>query len=191
MYTSTLKTEYTETIRPALQKELGVKNVMQVPKIEKIVVNAGMGSYLQKMNSKDYSFVVENIERITGQKAVVKHAKLSVSNFKLREGQPVGVMVTLRGDKAYNFLAKLIHVTLPRVRDFRGIKTNIFDKSGNCSFGFPDHTVFPEGIMPEDARKTFGFQITVCTSANDEKSAKALMTSLGFPFKKLKNNPAA
>lgn len=183
---SNLYTEYTKTIRAKLMKDLGIKNTMEVPALEKIVVNIGMGSYLQKLGAKDFSFVQNNIEVITGQKAVVRYAKLSVSNFKLREGQPVGVNVTLRGKAAYNFLEKLIHVVYPRVRDFRGVRPVSFDKFGNASFGFKDHTVFPEGKQPEDARKIHGVQVTVVTTANNKEQCKSLLDAFGFPFIKPK-----
>lgn len=180
---SDLYDEYVKNIRPALQKDLGIKNPMDVPAIEKICVNVGMGSYLQKLNSKDTSFIVENIEKITGQKPVVRNAKLSVSNFKLRKGMPVGVCSTLRKQSAYNFLYKTINVVYPRVRDFRGVKRAIFDKDGNCSFGFSDHTVFPEGVVPEDSRKLHGIEVTVVTSTKNPEHARKLMEAFGFPFK--------
>lgn len=181
---SVLFEKYQTDIRPKLQKELGIKNPMQVPRIEKVCINVGMGSYLTKMGSKDFSYVVDNIEKIAGQKAVVRHAKLSVSNFKLREGQPVGVSVTLRKQAAYEFLYKLINVVYPRVRDFQGASKNSFDDFGNCSVGFKDHTVFPEIIMPEDARKIHGIQVTIVTSSENKTQAKALLDAFGFPFKK-------
>ncbi len=182
--TSELYDQYQKEIRGKLQKDLGIKNPLQVPRIEKIILNIGMGSYLTKLGSKDYSFVEENITRISGQKPVVRKARLSVSNFKLREGNPVGVSVTLRDQAAYNFLYKLIHVVYPRVRDFRGVNKNIFDKDGNCSFGFKDHTVFPEGITPDDSRKIHGLQVTIVTSTKNAEHSKALLDAFGFPFKK-------
>ena len=181
---SPLYTQYTDEIRGELQKEFGIKNPMQVPKIEKVCINVGMGSYLQKLGSKDFSFVEENITRIAGQKPVVKKAKLSVSNFKLRAGQPVGVNVTLRDQAAYNFLYKLINVVFPRVRDFRGVKRNIFDKDGNLSFGFNDHTVFPEAVVPEDSRRLHGVQVTIVTNSKEQEQNRRLLELFGFPFKK-------
>lgn len=175
---------YQNEIRPKLQKELGIKNPLQVPGIEKICINVGMGSYLQRLGSKDFSFVEENIKRISGQKPVIRKAKLSVSNFKLREGQPVGISVTLRSDMAYNFLEKLIHIVYPRVRDFRGVNRNVFDSRGNCSVGFPDHTVFPEAVVPEDSRKIHGLQVTIITSTSDVDHSRRLLESFGFPLKK-------
>jgi large subunit ribosomal protein L5 len=182
---SLLLERYQKEILPALMKELGLKNVMQVPKIEKIVVNVGMGSHLQKLGKKDGSQVLEAIEQITGQKAVVKKARLSVSNFKLREGMPVGVMTTLRADRAYNFLDKVINIVYPRVRGFQGVKSDIFDKNGNCSFGFKEHTVFPE-VSVEDLRHTHGLQITIVFNTANTEHNKALMEKLGFPFQKKK-----
>jgi large subunit ribosomal protein L5 len=168
-----------------LGKELGIKNPMQIPQIEKVCINIGMGSYLQKVGSKDFSFVEENLKLLSGQKPIIRRAKLSVSNFKLREGSPVGISVTLRGKNAYNFIDKLIHVVYPRVRDFRGVKRGIFDKSGNCSVGFPDHTVFPEAVQPEDSRKIHGVEVTIVTTADNVDHARALLESFDFPFKKL------
>lgn len=181
---SELYKQYQEQVKPALQKDLGIKNPMQIPHVEKVIINVGIGSYLQRLGSKDPSFVIDNITRIAGQKPVLKNAKLSVSNFKLRKGMPVGVTVTLRQQAAYDFLYKLIHVVYPRVRDFRGVKNAIFDKDGNCSFGFTDHTVFPEAIVPEDSRKIHGLQVTVVTSTKEPEESKKLMDAFGFPFKK-------
>lgn len=179
-----LHDKYNQTIRAQLQKDLKISNIMNVPKIEKICINVGMGSYIQRTGKKDYSFVEQNIERIAGQKPVVRNAKISVSNFKLREGSPVGISVTLRGKSAYAFLDKLIHIVYPRVRDFRGVARNIFDSNANISLGFRDHTVFPEGVQPEDAKRIHGLQITIVTSTKDKKHSEALLESLQFPFKK-------
>jgi len=181
---SQLLDRYQKDIRAKLQKDLGIENPIQVPRIEKIVINAGIGSHMQQLGSKDISEIVNNIEAITGQKTVVKHAKLSVSNFKLREGMPVGICVTLRKASAYNFLDKLINVVYPRVRDFRGVRKNIFDKDGNVSFGFADHTVFPEVEIPEDSRRVHGLQVTIVISGKSPKNSKALLDEFGFPFKK-------
>ncbi|MCF7917661.1 50S ribosomal protein L5 [Candidatus Gracilibacteria bacterium] len=181
---SLLYERYKKEILPALAKELKIKNPMQIPAIKKVCLNIGMGSYLQRLNAKDYSFVEENLTRIAGQKPVVRKSKRSVSNFKLREGQPVGISVTLRGHMAYNFIDKLIHVVYPRVRDFRGVSRDIFDKEGNCSIGLNDHTVFPEGVLAEDSRKIHGLQITIVTSTDNAKHAETLLDMLDFPFKK-------
>ncbi len=181
---SILYEKYQKNIRPALQKSLGIKNEMDVPRIDKIVIASGIGSYLQRLGSKDPSYVVDNVTKITGRKPVLRKAKKSVSNFKLREGMPVGVSVTLRGKDAYDFLYKLVNVVFPRVRDFRGIKNNIFDTKGNCSIGFNDHTVFPEVSIPEDMRKIHGVQVTIVTTAENPEQGRALLTEFGLPFKK-------
>ncbi len=185
---SELYEKYQKEIRGKLQKDLGIKNPMEVPKIEKIVINAGIGSYLQKLGSKDTSYVEECLSNIAGQKALVNKAKLSISNFKLREGMPVGVSVTLRKEQAYNFLYKLINLVYPRVRDFRGVGGNPFDKNGNCSVGFKDHTVFMEVEKPENSNKIFGLQVVIVTSTKNKEHAKALLTEFGFPFKKKLTN---
>ncbi len=182
--TSILYDKYEKEIRPTLQKSLGIKNKMDVPSIEKIIIASGIGSYLQRLGSKDPSFVVDNVTQISGRKPVLRKAKKAVSNFKLREGMPVGVSVTLRGQEAYDFMYKLINVVFPRVRDFRGMKKNIFDAQGNCSIGFNDHTVFPEVSIPEDIRKIHGIQVTIVTTANNPEQGQALLTEFGFPFKK-------
>ncbi|MCF7831045.1 50S ribosomal protein L5 [Candidatus Gracilibacteria bacterium] len=181
---SKLYERYQKEIKASLQKELGIKNPMQVPKVQKVSINIGMGSYLQKLGSKDFSFVEKNLELISGQKPVVRNAKKAISNFKLREGNPVGISVTLRGQEAYNFIDKLIHVVYPRVRDFRGVRRNVFDKDGNCSLGFTDHTVFPEGTNPEDSRKIHGIEVTIVTSTKNSDHSRALLESFGFPFNK-------
>ncbi|MCF7812117.1 50S ribosomal protein L5 [Candidatus Gracilibacteria bacterium] len=181
---SPLYEQYKKEIAHALKKELQIKNILQVPRIEKICVNIGMGSYLQRLNSKDFSFVEENVRLITGQKPIIRYSKMSVSNFKLREGQPIGASVTLRGQAAYNFIDKLIHVVYPRVRDFRGIPRNIFDTKGNCSIGFSDHTVFPEAVTPEDSRRIHGLQVTIVTSADNSEHAGMLLEKMKFPFRK-------
>ena len=182
--TNTLKHKYTTEIVPKLQKDLGLKNVMQVPKIKKITVNIGIGAYLQKNASKDYKFVIENITKITGQKPIEIKAKKSISNFKVREGMVIGVMCTLRGERAYNFLEKLIHIVFPRVRDFRGVNKKAIDKHGNCNFGFKEHTVFPEGMIADDAKKTHGLQVTITTNAQDRAHTEALLRAFDFPLHK-------
>ena len=181
---SPLQSQYETQVRSALQKDLKITNPMQVPRIEKIVINAGIGSYLQRIGSKNPDEVVENITKIAGQKPVVQKAKLSVSNFKLREGMPVGIKVTLRKAAAYNFLYKLIHIVYPRVRDFRGVSPATFDRAGNVSFGFADATVFPEVPIPEDSRRVHGLQVTLSISGRDKAHSKALLDAFGFPFKK-------
>ena len=181
---SALYDRYIADMRPSLQKELGIKNPMQVPKIEKVCINVGIGSFLNRLGAKDTTFIEENIAAITGQKPVVRKARLSVSNFKLRAGMPVGISVTLRGQAAYNFLDKLINVVYPRVRDFRGVSRNVFDSKGNATFGFKDYTVFPEVVIPEDSRKIHGLQVTIVTSNKDAAGTELLLDKMGFPFRK-------
>lgn len=181
---SLLKT-YKEKIRPELKKELHVKNDFQVPAIKKIVVNVGIGTYVAKVNS-DFSPVEETILNITGQKPVVRKSRKSVSNFnKLREGQPNGLVVTLRRQKMFDFLEKLITITFPRIRDFKGISDKIFDGNGNINIGIVDHTVFPE-VNVQDAVKPHGIQITIVTNTSKDSEARALLDKVGFPFRKKK-----
>lgn len=177
-----LKDTYTKEMVPALMKELGLGNIMEVPKVEKIVLNMGIGTYIRSGN-KDYSVLQEHLALISGQAPVVKNARKAISNFKLRAGMPVGLTVTLRGDQMYNFLEKLINVVLPRVRDFRGISSKSFDSEGNYNFGIKEHTIFPE-VPQDDVVKNHGLQITVKTSATSAEAGKALLTQMGFPFAK-------
>ncbi|MBA4336287.1 50S ribosomal protein L5 [bacterium] len=177
-----LKEKYSKEILPALQKDLGIKNVNAVPKITKVIVNAGLGSAYTS-GIKDFTEFAENFKAITGQSPIIRKSKKAISNFKLREGLPNGVMVTLRGAKMYDFLDKLINIVFPRIRDFRGISKKSFDGRGNYSVGIKEHTVFPE-INPDDLNKIHGLQICVNTNAGNDKDALALLTALGFPFKK-------
>lgn len=177
-----LKTRYEKELAAELQKKLGTKNKMAVPKVEKIVINSGIGTYLAG-SKKAYGPVVENLAAISGQKPVIRKARLSVSNFKIREGDVVGVSVTLRGKRMYDFLNKLVNIVFPRVRDFRGISKKAFDGKGNYSVGFKEHTVFPE-ISPDDVEKIHGLQVVIKTSANNDDEGLALLETLGFPFKK-------
>ncbi len=177
-----LKTRFTEEMAPKLREKLGIKNVMAVPKVTKVVVNAGIGPIIAK-SSKDYEFVVDNLAAITGQKPVLRRAKKSVSNFKIREGMVIGISVTLRGEKMYDFLNKLVNIVFPRVRDFRGISHKSFDGNGNYSIGFKEHIVFPE-ISPDDVIKVHGLQVNITTTANNDEDGLALLTEMGFPFKK-------
>jgi len=178
----TLKDQYQKEILPALQKKLGIKNVNAVPKITKVVVNAGLGSAYTS-GTKDFTVFTENFKAITGQAPVIRKATRAISNFKLREGLPNGVMVTLRGDRMYDFLNKLINVVFPRIRDFRGISRKAFDGHGNYSVGIKEHTVFPE-INPDDIVKIHGLQICINTTAQNNEDGMALLTAFGFPFKK-------
>ncbi len=173
--------KYTSSIVPQLKKDLNISNIMAVPRLEKIVINVGIGSWLQ--GGKDFSKVVEGVEAIAGQKAVVKKARLSVSNFKLRKGMPVGVTLTLRGEKMYDFLERIIKITIPRIRDFHGFSTRSFDGRGNYSIGLKTYSVFPE-IHYNDIVKNYGVAVTFVTTAGTDESAKALLSSFGFPFQK-------
>ena len=174
-----LKKRYIEEVVPALKKHFDYKNVNRIPKLEKIVVNAGIGD--AKDNSKSFQIAVEELKSITGQKPLVTHAKKSVANFKLREGQPVGAKVTLRNDRMYEFMDKLISIALPRVRDFRGINGNSFDGRGNYTMGVKEQLIFPE-IVYDQVEKTRGFDITFVTSAHTDAEAKALLKLTGMPF---------
>ncbi len=176
-----LRERYVKEIAPKLKKDLGCKNSSEVPKVTKITVNVGVGSLVAAGN-KDLTDVIENVRMITGQQPVVKNAKKAISNFKLREGMPVGISVTLRGERMYDFISKLVSVTLPRVRDFRGITTKAFDKQGNYSLGFPDHLVFPE-INPDDITKVHGIQVCITTTAKNAQDGHALLREMGFPFR--------
>ena len=175
-----LKKRYIEEVVPALKKHFDYKNVNRIPKLEKIVVNAGIGD--AKDNSKSFQIAVEELKSITGQKPLVTHAKKSVANFKLREGQPVGAKVTLRNDRMYEFMDKLISIALPRVRDFRGINGNSFDGRGNYTMGVKEQLIFPE-IVYDQVEKTRGFDITFVTSAHTDEEDKELLKLMGMPFK--------
>jgi len=176
-----LKTRYLNDIVPALKKELNESNTMAIPKVTKVTLNIGIGTYV-KSHNKDYSNIVENLTMITGQKPVLNKAKKAVSNFKIREGDIIGMSVTLRGKRMYDFLNKLINIVFPRVRDFRGISKKAFDGNGNYSIGFKEHIVFPE-ISPDDVIKIHGVQVCVSTNAKDNEHGLALLSALGFPFK--------
>lgn len=174
-----LKTAYTEQIVPQLIKEFGYKNINEVPKLVKIVVNSGLGDV--KDNSKSFQLAVEEIKAITGQKPLVTNSKLSVANFKVRKGMPVGAKVTLRGNRMYEFLDKLISIALPRVRDFHGVPAN-FDGRGNYTLGVKEQLIFPE-IVYDQVEKTRGFDVTFVTTAKTDAEGKSLLKSLGVPFR--------
>jgi large subunit ribosomal protein L5 len=176
----TLRKRYINVIAPALQKELGIKNVNAVPKIVKIRLNVGLGQFLA--GKKDYSEVLENIAAITGQKPIISKARKAISNFKIRQGMPIGASVTLRGERMYDFVNKLVNVTLPRVRDFRGLTTRSFDGKGNLTLGIKETTVFPE-VNPENIDKIHGIEISIITTAKDNESGIKLLDALGFPFR--------
>jgi large subunit ribosomal protein L5 len=172
---------YKKEIVPAIQKELGLKNVMQVPKVTKIVVNAGIGRFVKEANFIDS--VEKTLTKITGQKPVRTKAKKAISNFKIRQGQEIGVVVTLRGPRMYHFLEKLLRVTFPRVRDFHGISDKAFDRQGNFTIGFKENIAFPE-VKLEEIEKIHGLQVVINTTAKDKVAGRALLTHLGFPFTK-------
>ncbi len=176
-----LQEKYVKTILPSLKDELKLENIMSVPKIEKIVLNMGVGEAVG--NKRYLEDAVYTLSMITGQKPVVTKAKKAISNFKLREGLPIGSMVTLRGKKMYEFLDRLISVTLPRVKDFRGIPRKAFDGRGNYSFGITENIVFME-VDRDKIANILGLQITICTNAGDNDSARLLLEKFGMPFRK-------
>ena len=183
-YIPTLKTKYREQIVPALMKEFGYKSIMQVPKFQKIVINQGMGQAVA--DKKLIEVAAEELSTITGQKAVTTRSRKDISNFKLRKGMPIGVMVTLRSDKMYEFLERLIAVALPRIRDFKGIDEK-FDGKGNYTLGVTEQIIFPE-IDIDKITKIFGMEITFVTSARSDEEGYALLREFGLPFKNAKKN---
>ena len=178
--TARLKQKFTKEIAPALAKELGATNPMAVPRLHKIVVNMGVGEATQ--NTKVLDPLVRDLAEITGQKPVVTKAKKSIAAFKVREGMSIGAMVTLRGDRMYEFLDRLINVALPRVRDFRGVSTKSFDGRGNYTLGLRDQLIFPE-IDYAKVEKLKGMNVTIVTTARDDNQARALLKHLGMPFR--------
>lgn len=176
-----LKQIYETEILPRLMKELQLKSVMQAPRVEKVVVNMGLGEAIQ--NIKVLESATEELSRITGQKAVVTKAKKSIAQFKLREDMPIGCMVTLRRERAYEFLDRLINVALPRVRDFKGISAKAFDGRGNYTLGIREQIIFPE-IDLDKIDKVKGLNITIVTSAKTDEEGRALLREMGMPFRK-------
>ena len=176
-----LKVKYTEEVAPALFKKFGYKSTMQIPQIEKVVLNVGCGE--ARENPKVLDAVVSQLSQITGQKAIITIAKKSVANFKLREGMPVGAKVTLRGDKMWEFLDRLFNVALPRVRYFRGISANAFDGRGNYALGIKEQLIFPE-IEYDKIDKIRGMDIVICTTAQTDEEARELLTLVGAPFER-------
>ena len=173
---------YVKKVGPDLKKKLGLKNIFSIPKIKKIIVNVGVGTYLK--SEKNVDDVVNGLSKITGQKPVIRNAKISVSNFKLREGSTNGVLVTLRKKRMYDFLERLIKVVFPRIRDFRGFSTKSFDSCGNYSFGISDHLIFPE-IPTDKVIKSFGLQITLQIDSKNKDHSISLLKEFGFPFKSI------
>ena len=178
---NTLHERYNNEIVPALRKTFEFKNVMQVPRIEKIVVNIGMGEALD--NPKALEAAVSDLTIITGQKPVMNKARKSIANFKLREGRLIGTKVTLRGDRMWSFLDRLMNTALPRVRDFRGVSPNAFDGRGNYTLGLQDQLIFPE-IDYDKIDKLRGMEVTIVTSAKNDDQARVMLQLLGMPFKK-------
>ena len=176
-----LREAYNSTIRPALITELALTNAHQAPQLEKVVINVGVGD--AKDNQKMLEDVVSNLTKIAGQKPTVTRAKTSIAGFKIRAGQPVGVRVTLRGERMYDFIDKLVTITLPRVRDFRGLPRKAFDGKGNYNLGLREQIIFTE-IHYDLVNKVHGMNITITTSAETDAQAEALLRQLGFPFEK-------
>ena len=178
---SRLKEQYQNEIVDAMIKKFGYKNIMEVPKLDKVVINMGVGE--AKDNAKLLDAAIADMEKITGQKAVVCKAKKSVANFKIREGMPIGCKVTLRGDKMYEFVDRLVNLALPRVRDFRGVNPNAFDGRGNYALGIKEQLIFPE-IEYDKVDKVRGMDIIFVTTANTDEEARELLTQFNMPFTK-------
>jgi large subunit ribosomal protein L5 len=175
-----LREKYTNELKAAVQKELGIKNTMAVPRIEKIVINMGLGEATQ--NNKILDPLVSDLAAVTGQKPVMTKAKKSIAQFKVREGQSIGAMVTLRGESMFEFLDRLISVALPRVRDFKGVSSKSFDGRGNYTLGLRDQLIFPE-IDYSKVEKLKGMNVTIVTTAKDDNSARVLLKHFGMPFR--------
>jgi len=176
-----LKERYTEEVVPALMKSLNMTNIMQVPRIKKVVVNIGVGEALE--NAKALDAAVEDMSKITGQKPIITRARKSIANFKLREGRAIGVKVTLRGERMWSFMDRLMNVALPRVRDFRGISPNSFDGRGNYTLGLREQLVFTE-IEYDKIDKVRGLEVSIVTSAKTDEEGRELLRMLGMPFRK-------
>lgn len=173
--------KYRKTVVPAMQKTFGIKNVMAIPKIEKVVINTGIGRLVK--DGKTIERVEKDLTMIVGQKMVFKKAKKSISGFKLREGTNVGLSVTLRGKKMYDFMDRLISIALPRSRDFRGMDVKNFDKMGNLNFGIKESSIFPE-VNYENIKDVFGLEVTVVTTAKNREQGIELLRQMGFPIRK-------
>lgn len=178
---SWLKERYQKEVVPALEKSLGVSNIMEIPRIQKIVVNIGVGEAID--NAKALDAAVADLTKIAGQKVVVTKARKSIANFKLREGKAIGVKVTLRGERMWDFLDRLMNIALPRTRDFRGISPNAFDGRGNYTLGMREQLVFPE-IDYDTIDKIRGLEVTIVTSARTDDAARQLLQMMGMPFRK-------
>jgi large subunit ribosomal protein L5 len=179
-YIPRLRTQYDETIKAKLIEEFGYKNVMQAPKLDKIVLNMGVGEAVN--DTKKVKAAAADLEKIAGQKPVITHARKSIAGFKVREEMPLGVKVTLRKVRMYEFLDRLVNIALPRVRDFRGLNPNSFDGNGNYAMGIKEHIIFPE-INFDQIDQTWGMDIIVCTTARTDDEARALLKAFNFPFR--------
>jgi large subunit ribosomal protein L5 len=179
-YVPRLRTQYEDQIKADLLKQFGYKNVMQLPKLEKIVLNMGVGEAVN--DTKKVKAAAADLEKIAGQKPVITHARKSIAGFKVRENMPLGVKVTLRKQRMYEFLDRLVNVALPRVRDFRGLNPNSFDGRGNYAMGIKEHIIFPE-IAYDQIEQVWGMDIVVCTTAKNDDEARALLRAFNFPFR--------
>ncbi len=185
---SRLRERYLNEVVPALQREFGYRNRLEVPRIEKVVLNIGLGEAVQ--NAKALDSAVADLMAITGQRPVVTRAKKSIANFKVRQGNPIGVKVTLRGERMYEFLDRLLNVALPRIRDFHGVPTNAFDGRGNYSLGLREQLIFPE-IDYDKIDRIRGLQVTIATTARTDEEARRLLELLGMPFQRPQALPRA
>ncbi|MEQ1771163.1 MAG: 50S ribosomal protein L5 [Devosia sp.] len=179
-YTPRLRTQYDESIRAALTEQFGYTNVMQLPKLDKVVLNMGVGEAVN--DTKKVKAAAADLEKIAGQKPVITHARNSIAGFKVREDMPLGVKVTLRKQRMYEFIDRLVTVALPRVRDFRGLNPNSFDGRGNYALGIKEHIIFPE-IAYDQIEQVWGMDIVVCTTARTDDEARALLKAFNFPFR--------
>jgi large subunit ribosomal protein L5 len=179
-YVPRLRTQYEDQIKADLLKEFGYKNVMQLPKLEKVVLNMGVGEAVN--DTKKVKSAAADLEKIAGQRPVITHARKSIAGFKVRENMPLGVKVTLRKTRMYEFLDRLVNIALPRVRDFRGLNPNSFDGRGNYALGIKEHIIFPE-IAYDQIEQVWGMDIVVCTTANNDDEARALLKAFNFPFR--------
>ena len=179
-YIPRLRTQYEESIKADLLKQFGYKNVMQLPKVEKIVLNMGIGEAVN--DTKKVKAAAADLEKIAGQKPVITHARKSIAGFKVRENMPLGVKVTLRKQRMYEFMDRLVNIALPRVRDFRGLNPNAFDGRGNYAMGIKEHIIFPE-ISYDQIEQVWGMDIVVCTTAKTDDEARALLKAFNFPFR--------
>ena len=179
-YVPRLRTQYEESIKADLLKQFGYKNVMQLPKLEKVVLNMGVGEAVN--DTKKVKSAAADLEKIAGQKPVITHARKSIAGFKVRENMPLGVKVTLRKQRMYEFMDRLVNIALPRVRDFRGLNPNAFDGRGNYAMGIKEHIIFPE-ISYDQIDQVWGMDIVVCTTAKTDDEARALLRAFNFPFR--------